>query len=95
MMDTEDDYPICGATSWVAKCGSISDTGKIGRCQPDGTEHILGTSRALHLSAETTDEVSVGDDSSGMNGNKARGSLRTGRSSSDVRCVVLRGSGAG
>ena len=59
---TEDDCPISGATTWVAKGGSGSDPGKIGRCQPYGTEHILGTCGELYLSAETTAEVPAADD---------------------------------
>ena len=81
-------------TTWVAKCGSGSDAGKIGCRQLDGTEHILGTCGALCLSVETTAEVPASDDLSGTTRDTARGALRTGGSSSDVRCVVSRGSGA-
>ena len=44
-----------------------NDTGKIGRRQPNKAERIIGTCGALYSSAETTDEVSDGDNSSATN----------------------------
>ena len=78
---TEDDCLTSYATTWVAKGRSSSDTGKINH-------------GALYLSAETTAEGPTSDDLSGTTGDTARGALRTGGLSSDVHCVVSRGSGA-
>ena len=59
---TEDYCLISGVTTWVAKGSSCSHTGKIGRCQLDGTEHILGICGILYLFVKTTAEVAIGDD---------------------------------
>ena len=64
---------ISGATSWVAKHESGSDTGKIGRCQPEGTELTFGNGGggSPYLSMGTTAEVPADDDSAGTTGNTA------------------------